>query len=91
MGFLRDIYRRFTGRRTRARYDAAQTTRRNAEHWKWADSFNADQSNSPEVREKLRNRARYEVANNPWLSGLIFQVASDLIGVMPRLQINSVD
>ncbi|MBQ6473446.1 MAG: phage portal protein [Victivallales bacterium] len=91
MGFLRDIYRRVTGRRTKARYDAAQTTSRNAEHWKWADSFNADQSNSPEVRERLRNRARYEVANNPWLSGLIFQVASDLIGVMPRLQINSVD
>lgn len=91
MGIFKSIIHKITGRTTKARYDAAQTTSRNAEHWRWADNFNADQSNSPQVRERLRNRARYECANNPWLSGLIMQVASDLIGVMPRLQINSID
>jgi len=79
------------GWKVKASYDAEKTTSGNREYWKWADNLNADQSNSPGVRERLRDRARYEVANNPWLDGMIQQVASDLVGVMPRLQLTDMD
>ena len=50
----------------RARYDAAQTTVENAKHWAMADALSADGAASADVRRKLRQRARYEVANNSY-------------------------
>lgn len=72
-----------------ARYDAAQTTVDNASHWSMATSMSADAENSPEVRRRIRNRARYESANNPWLNGLVSSRAADVIGTRPRLQLRS--
>jgi hypothetical protein len=46
----------------RARYDAAQTTADNARHWAMADALSADSAMSADVRRKLRQNARYEVA-----------------------------
>ena len=54
----------------RARYDAAQTTAENARHWAMADALSADGAASPDVRRKLRERARYEVANNSYAKGI---------------------
>jgi len=48
----------------RGRYDAAVTNTENARHWASADGLSADAAASPSVRRTLRNRARYEVANN---------------------------
>jgi len=48
----------------RAHYDAARTTVENARHWAMADGLSADAATTPDVRRTLRNRARYEVANN---------------------------
>lgn len=70
----------------RARYDAAVTTDGNRRHWANADGLSADAAASPEVRRVLRNRARYEVANNSYARGIVCTLANDVIGTGPRLQ-----
>jgi len=71
----------------RARYDAAQTTAENARHWAMADSLSADSAAAADVRRKLRERARYEVANNSYAKGIVLTLANDCIGTGPRLQL----
>ena len=73
-------------RTIKARFDAAQTTNDNKKHWAAADGFSADMEASPEVRRALRERARYEVANNSYARGIVLTVANDTIGTGPRLQ-----
>ena len=70
----------------RAKYDAAQTTENNRRHWAAADGLSANAANSPQVRRVLRNRARYEVANNSYARGIVLTLANDTIGTGPRLQ-----
>ena len=70
----------------RARFDAAQTTPDNRKHWSNADPLSADAAASPEVRRTLRNRARYEVANNSYARGIVLTLANDVIGTGARLQ-----
>jgi len=70
----------------RARYDAAVTNVDNMRHWANADALSADAANSPEVRRILRNRARYEVANNSYAKGIVLTLANDVVGTGPRLQ-----
>lgn len=71
----------------RARYDAAQTTDDNRRHWANADALGPDAALDPQVRRVLRNRARYEVANNSYAAGMVKTLASDCIGTGPGLQI----
>jgi lambda family phage portal protein len=75
----------------RARYDAAQTTAENARHWAMADAMSADGAASADVRRKLRERARYEVANNSYAKGIVLTIANDAIGTGPRLQLLTAD
>ena len=75
----------------RARYDAAQTNVDNARHWAMADSFSADAAMTADVRRTLRNRARYEVANNSYAKGMVLTIAGDCVGTGPRLQLLSDD
>lgn len=70
----------------RARYDAALTTDNNRRHWANADGLSANAANSPTVRRILRNRSRYEVANNSYARGIVLTLANDCIGTGPRLQ-----
>jgi lambda family phage portal protein len=70
----------------RARYDAAVTTDDNRRHWAAADGLSANAANNPEVRRVLRNRARYEVANNSYARGIVLTLANDVVGTGPRLQ-----
>ena len=70
----------------RARYDAAVTNDQNRRHWANADNLSANAANSPDVRRLLRNRARYEVANNSYARGIVLTLANDVIGTGPRLQ-----
>lgn len=72
-----------------ARYDSAQTTAENAKHWAGADGLSAVGANSREVRRILRNRSRYEVANNGYADGIAQTLANDAIGTGPRLQVRS--
>ncbi|RIK72252.1 MAG: hypothetical protein DCC68_26620, partial [Planctomycetota bacterium] len=75
-----------TRRVIRGRYDAAATTTDNYRHWANADGLSADAANSPAVRRILRNRARYEAANNSYARGIVNTLANDVIGTGPRLQ-----
>ena len=75
----------------RARYDAAQTTADNARHWAMADSLSADSAAGADVRRKLRERARYEVANNSYARGIVLTLANDCVGTGPRLQLLTSD
>lgn len=75
----------------RARYDAAQTTDDNSNHWAYADALGAATANSEAVRHKLRTRARYERANNCFANGMIRTVANHVVGAGPRLQIQTDD
>ncbi len=70
----------------RGRYDAAQTTGDNAKHWSFADFLSADAEADASVRQILRTRARYEVANNSYAKGIVLTLANDAVGTGPRLQ-----
>jgi len=71
----------------RASYDVAQWGTDNDEHWAWADSLNANAANDPSTRQVLRDRSRYECANNGYAGGLVKKIGTDLIGTCPRLQL----
>jgi lambda family phage portal protein len=73
----------------RAKYDAAQTTDENRKHFLNADSLSARTANSHEVRRILRNRSRYERANNSYLCGMAKTFANEIIGTGPRLQVQT--
>jgi len=74
------------GGELRAKFDSAQTTHDNRRHWANADHLAADAAANPQVRRILRNRARYEVANNSYARGIVLTLANDVIGTGPRLQ-----
>lgn len=74
------------GRRVSARFDAAETTPNNQRHWDMSTALSADAEANPHVRAILRNRARYEVANNSYAKGMLLTLANDVIGTGPRLQ-----
>jgi len=75
----------------RAKYDAAATNPDNRRHWANADGLSANAANSPEVRRVLRNRARYEIANNSYARGIALTLANDVVGTGPRLQLLTSD
>lgn len=89
---LKNIFSSKTSKKNeivRARFDAAQTNRDNYRHWAAADDLSADAEASSEVRKILRQRSRYEVANNSYAKGLVQMLANDCIGTGPRLQMLS--
>jgi capsid protein len=72
-----------------ARWDAAQTSPLNANHWGASvDQWDANSSARPETRRILRNRARAEAQNNGWLAGIQDRLANDVVGTGPRLILN---
>lgn len=70
-----------------ARYDAARTGAENREHWRGADSLSPNAAANAQDRKILRERARYEVANNGFAFGAANSLAEDAIGTGPRLQL----
>lgn len=74
-------------RAIKARYDAAATTDSNYRHWANADGLSARAANSATVRQRLRDRSRYERANNGYAKGLVETLAHDCVGTGPRLQL----
>ncbi|GAA5505410.1 hypothetical protein [Novipirellula caenicola] len=64
--------------RLRAKYDAANTTLDKMKHWSRADGLSAATANSPDVRRTLRNRSRFEVANNSYARGITLTLANDV-------------
>lgn len=73
----------------RQRYDAAQTTDENSRHWSMADALSADGSANPAVRATLRNRCRYEFANNCMAMGIVNTMAQHVVAGGPTLVCNN--
>ena len=93
MGFLKRIFgggssssapRRVV---VRAKYDAAAKTPANAKHWAGADGYSPVAALPDAVRKTLRERCRYEVANNSYAKGIVLTLANDLVGTGARLQL----
>ena len=63
----------------------------NRRHWANTDGLSANAANSAEVRRVLRNRARYETANNSYARGIVLTLAHDVVGTGPRLQMLTAD
>lgn len=72
-----------------ARYDNAGTFDDNQRNWWNADYYSAKTANNYVARRTLRIRSRYEVANNPYLFGIVNSNADDLIGNGPTLQLRT--
>lgn len=75
----------------RASFDAASRAPEASRHWRGADALSADAALSPDVRHIIISRARYEVANNGYVSGILQTLADDAIGTGPRLQLSLCD
>lgn len=75
--------------RLRAHYDAASNNGRNEKHWRMADGLSAAAANSAPVRKSIREKARYEYANNGFAKGLAWTLATDLVGTRVRIQFQS--
>lgn len=73
-------------RAVKARFDAAQTTNENRNHWAGADGLGPISSLDPRTRETTRNRARYEVGSDTYCNGMLSTVANDTVGTGPTLQ-----
>lgn len=69
-------------------YDAAQSGRHNENHWANADGEDANTLIN-DALETLRNRARYEVRNNSYATGIITTLATDVVGAGPNLQLTT--
>lgn len=68
-----------------ARYDAAILDDDSRRHWANADALSAKSANSTDVRERLRNNSRYEIANNCYAYGIGRTLADAIIGYGPTL------
>ena len=66
-----------------ARYDAAMFSNEDREHWKIVDKLSPDAANNPDTRQILRERCRYEVANNSYAFGAGQKLANLTIGTGP--------
>ena len=78
-------------RTLRASYDIARSTTENEKLWKYVDSLSAADANSPEVRRTIRNRARYEVANNTYADGIVDTLTADTVGPEIQIQLGDSD
>ncbi|MEW4454574.1 phage portal protein [Bremerella sp. JC817] len=75
-------------RQLRARYDAAVTDNLNRNHWANADLLSARAATNPNVRRRVRSRARYEcLENNSFARGMILTMSNDVVGTGPNLRV----
>lgn len=75
---------RASARSVRAKYDAAQTTPQNRNHWAQADGLSPRAAMTSQIRWTLRNRARYEIANNCYAKGIVSTLVSYTVGPGPE-------
>lgn len=71
-------------RMMRAKFDSAITTDENRRHWAYADGLSPTAALSTQVRQILRNRSRYEVANNSYAKGIVLTLANDVTGMISQ-------
>ena len=59
--------------------------------WRWQDSKSADYSMTADVRKRIRERARYEVANNSYATGAGWSIVNAVIPNLPKLQFTPIE
>lgn len=72
-------------------YDATRDHNSLRNHWNYTDAQSADASLSRDVREKIMQRARYEVANNSYAFGVAQTIANNVVGSGVRMQVLEMD
>lgn len=87
----RSQVKRGQGPNVRAKFDAVQDTPQSRKHWANADMLSPDAAASPHIRRTARSRARYEVANDCYASGILDTLSKDVVGRGPTLQIGTTD
>lgn len=84
---LKKLNRLLNSKAIRARYESAQTTDENTNHWTLSDDYAPSQSLTPTVRQKIRRRARYEAReNNSYANGIINTIVDEIFGKGPTIQ-----
>jgi len=73
--------------RIRGHFDAATTSESMVDYYGSLDGMSARAAYSPGVRKVLREKARYEAANNCYCKGMISTYCDYVIGTGPTLQI----
>ena len=63
----------------------------NAAMWQFVDSLSAAEANNPAVRKIVRNRARYETANNSYADGMMDTLSYDTVAGAVQLQLGDTD
>lgn len=76
-------------RSIKGRYDAAQRSTENANLWSNVDGLSAAAANNPSVRKVIRDRARYEIANNSYAAGIVKTLANDVVGPVIQIQLGN--
>jgi len=76
-------------RKLRAGYESARTTDENERYWAFTDVLSPAASTNPGVRSRIRSRARYEIENNSYASGILATLSHDVVGTGPRLQVTT--
>jgi capsid protein len=78
-----------TPRPIRGSYDAASLGGMNTQHWAATDALDADSANSKTVRQRISQRARYELANNGQGKGVQLTQANYVVGRGPKLRMQT--
>lgn len=75
--------------RLEAHYEAAGTSSENENHWANARGLAADAAASPQARKTIRDRARYEDANNSLCRGVVDTFVDSVYGRGPILNVET--
>lgn len=76
-------------KKLQARIDSAGWDDQTRNHWVNADGLSGDAMVDPATRATLRIRGRHELINSPYGYGSIYTLGNDVIGVGPRLQMDT--
>ena len=77
--------------RTRTSYDAARTSSETARHWANASPYGLtpDQMNNPQVRQTLKQRARYEYNNGGYTKRIVNKTSNEVVGKKIKINLES--
>lgn len=73
------------------RFNSARLDNDQKSHWRNVDNKSMDAALDPQTRRRIRERARFEIANNSYAYGAAMTIANAVIGDGPRLQASFAD
>lgn len=73
------------------RFNSGRIENDSKSHWRFADNKSIDCALNPQVRRRIRDRARYEIANNSYAYGAAMSIANAVIGDGPKIHVSFTD